>query len=39
MNVQILLKPLRISALNPALATAAPANPPISACDELVGKP
>src|ERR1035437_4251926 len=37
-SVSIHLRPQR-SAPNPALPTAAPANPPISACDELDGMP
>ena len=37
-NVWIHLVPQMIAA-TPALATAAPAYPPISACDELEGRP
>src|SRR5262245_48573879 len=39
MNTPIFTRPLATSEPNPALATAAPANPPISACEELVGRP
>src|SRR5262245_44001902 len=35
----VFVQPAGIIAPNPALATAAPAYPPISACDELVGSP
>src|SRR5262252_5715030 len=39
MKMIVLVQPAGIIALNPAFATAAPAYPPISACDELVGSP
>ena len=39
MNRPILNSPAGTSATNPALTTAAPVSPPISACDELVGSP
>src|SRR5881397_2121054 len=39
MKTPILIRPAPMSDPNPALATAAPANPPINACDELVGNP
>ena len=39
MNTRILSRPGSSSAPNPALATAAPAKPPMSACEELVGIP
>ena len=39
MNAAILRKPVGMMASQPAFMTAAPANPPISACDELVGRP
>src|SRR5437879_13005279 len=39
MNTRVLIQPLVRIAANPALATAAPAYPPISAWDEDVGKP
>ena len=39
MNTPILISPLATSAPNPPFATAAPANPPMSACEELVGRP
>src|SRR5262245_15932182 len=39
MKISVLVQPDAMIALHPALTTAAPANPPISACEELVGKP
>ena len=39
MNTVILISPAGSNAPKPALATAAPAKPPISACDELDGIP
>ena len=39
MNTIVLFHPPGMMATNPALATAAPAYPPTSACDELVGSP
>ena len=39
MNTPILRSPSAISTCPPAFATAAPAMPPTSACDELVGSP
>jgi hypothetical protein len=39
MNAPILRRPLATSEPNPALTTAAPAKPPISAWEELVGNP
>src|SRR5437899_9730419 len=39
MKTPILTRPAAISDAKPALATAAPANPPMSACEELVGSP
>ena len=39
MNAPILINPEAISEPNPALTTAAPAKPPMSACEELVGNP
>ena len=39
MNTAIFWKPLAISALQPAAATAAPLIAPTSACEELVGSP
>src|SRR5438128_6014107 len=39
MKTPILISPAPMSDPNPAFATAAPANPPINACDELVGNP
>src|SRR5262245_65790526 len=39
MNAPILTRPAVTSEPNPALTTAAPAKPPISACEELVGRP
>src|SRR5205809_4175356 len=37
MNMIVLVQPDGTMAANPALATAAPAYPPMSACEELVG--
>ncbi|PYO89592.1 MAG: hypothetical protein DMD58_09005 [Gemmatimonadetes bacterium] len=39
MKMSVLVQPLAMIAENPAFATAAPAYPPISACDEEVGRP
>ena len=39
MNTPILRSPTGSSTPKPAMATAAPAMPPTSACDELVGRP
>ena len=39
MNSSVLVHPDTMIAVHPALITAAPAYPPISACDELVGSP
>ena len=39
MKTPILRRPSEMSTPKPALATAAPAIPPTSACDELVGSP
>jgi hypothetical protein len=39
MNTPILISPLATSEPKPALTSAAPAKPPISACDEEVGSP
>ena len=39
MNAPILIRPAATSEPKPAFTTAAPAKPPMSACDELVGKP
>lgn len=39
MKIRVLVHPDTIIAAIPALATAAPAYPPMSACDELVGSP
>ena len=39
MNRPILISPLATSEPNPALTSAAPAKPPMSACDEEVGSP
>src|SRR6266571_3700750 len=39
MKTPILISPAPMSDPNPAFATAAPAKPPINACDELVGNP
>src|SRR6266849_9454874 len=39
MKMPILISPAATSEPKPALATAAPAKPPMSACDELVGNP
>src|SRR6266545_2670959 len=39
MKTPILTSPLATSEPNPALATAAPAKPPMSACDDEVGNP
>src|SRR5262245_16453193 len=39
MKMRVLVQPVAMIEPHPALTTAAPANPPISACDELVGKP
>ena len=39
MKITVFTSPLAISAPEPALATAAPTMPPISACDELEGMP
>ena len=38
-KMSVLVQPAGRTALQPALATAAPAYPPISACEELVGRP
>src|SRR6185369_8701552 len=38
-NINVFVQPAGMITLNPALATALPAYPPIKACDELVGKP
>src|ERR1043166_3560100 len=39
MKMSVLVQPDTMIARNPALAPAAPAYPPNSACDELVGSP
>src|SRR3989442_698550 len=39
MKMMVLVHPLGMITANPALATAAPAYPPMSAWDELVGSP
>ena len=39
MKTPILTSPARTSPPNPAFTMAAPAKPPMSACDELVGSP
>ena len=39
MKMPILRRPSETSTSKPAVATAAPAMPPTSACDELVGSP
>ncbi len=39
MKAAILRIPVAMTAPRPALAMAAPASPPIRACDELVGSP
>src|SRR5438445_11273809 len=39
MKMIVLVQPLVMMAPKPAFATAAPAYPPTSACDELVGSP
>ena len=39
MKMSVLVQPATMIALHPALVTAAPAYPPMSACDELVGRP
>ena len=39
MKMSVLVQPAGTIAAKPAFATAAPAYPPISACDELVGRP
>src|SRR5262245_35472239 len=39
MKISVLVQPEKMIADHPALVIAAPANPPISACDELVGRP
>ncbi len=39
MKISVFVQPAGMMAANPALAMAAPAYPPISACDELVGSP
>src|SRR5262249_1229986 len=39
MKMSVLVQPLGSTAAHPARATAAPAYPPIRACDELVGRP
>src|SRR6266516_4034900 len=39
MKIIVLVQPPGMTAANPAFATAAPAYPPIRACDELVGRP
>ncbi len=39
MKMIVRVHPLGMIAMKPALATAAPAYPPKSACDELVGSP
>ncbi len=39
MKMIVLVQPPETIAANPAFATAAPAYPPTSACEELVGRP
>ena len=39
MNTAILMRPAAMSDPKPAFTTAAPAKPPISACDDDVGSP
>ena len=39
MPMATLMKPALLRAANPPLTTAAPASPPINACDELDGNP
>ena len=39
MKMSVLVHPDAMIAPKPAFATAPPAYPPMSACDELVGKP
>src|SRR6478672_7158135 len=39
MKISVFVQPDGMIAANPAFATAAPAYPPINACDELVGRP
>jgi hypothetical protein len=39
MKISVLVQPAAMIAPRPAFATAAPAYPPNSACDELVGRP
>jgi len=39
MNTSVFVQPERMIAWTPERATAAPAYPPISACEELVGRP
>src|ERR1051326_3397494 len=39
MNKRVFVHPLGMITCQPPFATALPAYPPISACDELVGKP
>ena len=39
MNAMIFARPEGIRAAKPAFTTAAPANPPMRACEELVGIP
>ena len=39
MKTTVLMMPSHTRALAPILATPEPINPPIRACDELVGKP
>ena len=39
MKINVLVQPLAMMAENPVFATAAPAYPPISACDDDVGRP
>src|SRR5436190_20748707 len=39
MKISVLVQPAGMLAANQAFATGAPADPPMSACDELVGRP
>ena len=39
MKISVLVQPEAMMAAKPAFATAAPAYPPKSACEELVGSP
>src|SRR4051812_49729434 len=39
MKISVLVQPLAMIAEKPALATAAPAYPPMSACEDEVGRP